>query len=136
MFRDYENRYLVISVVLVLALTGLVAWYEVAYRTMDSWPETVTSIGQGVASAIAVVVTILASVEVIMLFSEKYKARRFEEGREEGKNEGRLVERQEHQNRLNEAYERFGIVLDGVQTLPRTPEVEEFLSGKSDRRTS
>ena len=128
MFRDYENRYLVISVVLVLALTGLVAWYEVAYRTMDSWPETVTSIGQGVASAIAVVVTILASMEVIMLFSEKYKARRFEEGR--------LVERQEHQNRLNEAYERFGIVLDGVQTLPRTPEVEEFLSGKSDRRTS
>ena len=71
-----------------------------------------------------------------MLFSEKYKARRFEEGREEGKNEGRLVERQERQNRLNEAYERFGIVVDGVQTLPRTPEVEEFLSGTSDRPNS
>ena len=71
-----------------------------------------------------------------MLFSEKYKARRFEEGREEGKNEGRLVERQERQNRLNEAYERFGIVVDGVQTLPRTPEVEECLSGTSDRPNS
>ena len=128
MFRDHENRYLVISVVLVLALTGLVAWYEVAYRTMDSWPETVTSIGQGVASAIAVVVTILASVEVIMLFSEKYKARRFEEGK--------LAGRQDQLDRLTEAYERFGIVVDGVQMLPRTPEVEEFLSGTSDRRTS
>ena len=63
MFRDYDLRYLIPYVFLLLALTGLVIWYEVAYRTEDSWPETVASIGQGVSSAVAVTFTIFAAVE-------------------------------------------------------------------------
>ena len=56
------------------------------------------------------------------------------EGREAGREEGREEARQESSERLKEAYERFGIEVDGVLTLPRTPEVERFLSGESDRR--
>ena len=33
---------------------------------------------------------------------------------------------------MQEAYERFGIELDGVLTLPNTPEVEEFLFPTDD----
>ena len=34
----------------------------------------------------------------------------------------------EQRNRMNEAYKRFGVEVDGVVMLPRTPEVEEFLN--------
>ena len=81
MFRDHETVYLVASVILVLLLTGLAAWYEIDYRDMDSLPDTIVSIGQGVSSAVAVTLTILATAEIGMLISEKYRARRFEEGR-------------------------------------------------------
>lgn len=51
------------------------------------------------------------------------------------KEEGRQEGRKEQRNRINEAYERFGIEVNGVLTLPRTPEVERFLSGESDNRS-
>ena len=46
------------------------------------------------------------------------------------KEEGRLEERRRLKARYREAYERFGIEVDGVLTLPRTPEVERFLAGE------
>lgn len=50
------------------------------------------------------------------------------------KEEGRLEERKRlkavFKARYQEAYERFGIEVDGVLTLPRTPEVERFLAGE------
>ena len=49
--------------------------------------------------------------------------------KEQGRRQGRQEERQEQKSRLKEAYERFGKVVDGVTVLPRTPEVEAFLSG-------
>ena len=56
-----------------------------------------------------------------------------DEGREEGREEGRLEERErlkkEYNDRYQAAYEKFGIEVDGVLVLPRTPEVERFLSG-------
>ena len=36
--------------------------------------------------------------------------------------------RREQRDRTEEAYKRFGVDVDGVVMLPRTPEVEEFLS--------
>ena len=33
---------------------------------------------------------------------------------------------------LDEAYEKYGREVDGEIVLPRTPEVERFLSGESD----
>ena len=58
-----------------------------------------------------------------------------QEGREEGREEGRKEARQESSERLKEAYERFGIAVDGVPTLPRTPEVGRFLANRRDERS-
>jgi hypothetical protein len=36
--------------------------------------------------------------------------------------------RKEQRDRNREAYKRFGVEVNGVMMLPRTPEVEEFLA--------
>ena len=36
--------------------------------------------------------------------------------------------RKEQRDRNREAYRRFGVEVNGVMMLPRTPEVEEFLA--------
>ena len=54
------------------------------------------------------------------------------EGRKEGREEGRSEQREEQLRRIEEAYERYGREVDGEMVLPRTPEVERFLSGESD----
>jgi hypothetical protein len=36
--------------------------------------------------------------------------------------------RKEQRDRTKEAYKRFGVDMNGVLVLPRTPEVEEFLA--------
>lgn len=64
-------------------------WYEVWYRGSDSPLETAAAVIQWVGPAIALAVAILAYREAIMVFAERYKARRFAEGREEGREEGR-----------------------------------------------
>ncbi len=87
MFKADEKLYLVLFVLLVVSLTGLVVWYEVFYDTGDTWPETIKSIGQGIGAAVAVAITILAMLELAMLISERYKAKRFAEGRAEGRGE-------------------------------------------------
>ena len=89
MFRDHENRYLVASVGLVLVLTALVAVYETVFKTDDSATETILAIAQGVSSAVAIAVTAIALWEVLVIFAEKYKARRYEEGRKEGQRQER-----------------------------------------------
>ena len=112
MFREYDLRYLIPYVILLLSLAGLDIWYEVAYRTEDSWPETVVSIGQGVSSAVAVTFTIFAAVEgmVYMVLAmgrlkqlkkeseakqEEALKKGLEEGLAKGREEGREVGREE-----------------------------------------
>lgn len=123
MFREYDLRYLIPYVMLLLSLTGSDIWYEVAYRTEDSWPETIVSIGQGVSSAVAVTFTIFATVEgmIYMVLAmgrlkqlkkeveekeekaqealkkglEEGLTKGLEKGREEGREEGRLEGREE-----------------------------------------
>jgi hypothetical protein len=41
--------------------------------------------------------------------------------------------REDQRKREEEAYRRFGVEVDGVRMLPDTPEVEEFLSGTSEK---
>ena len=55
-------------------------------------------------------------------------AMKIKEWKEQGR-EGQL-------KREEEAYARFGVEVNGVLMLPRTPEVEQFLAGESepDRR--
>ena len=58
-----------------------------------------------------------------------------EEGREEGPELGKAAERQAQLIRRKEALERFGIEVNGVRMLPDTPEVDEFLTGKTGNQS-
>ena len=53
------------------------------------------------------------------------------QGMEQGIAQGAEQEREAQRQRRKEAYARFGIELDGARVLSNTPEVEDFLSGKS-----
>ena len=53
----------------------------------------------------------------------------------QGREQGRREARQEVSNRMQEAYDRFGIEQNGVMTLPNTPEVEQFLFGEPEERS-
>ena len=114
MFRNYDLRFLIPYVILLLALTGLIIWYEVVYVTEDSWPDTIKAIGEGMSSSVSATFIIFATVEgtaymVLALMrlrklreeeEEKRKQWREEglrEGREEGLREGREEERQRWQ---------------------------------------
>ena len=95
MFRENETRYLIASAALVWVLAGLLAWYEIGYNGKDSLLDAIVAIAQGVSTAVAVTIAALASVEVVMIFAERYRQRRFREGRQEGREEGREEGRQE-----------------------------------------
>ena len=45
-------------------------------------------------------------------------------------NKAKGAGRQEQWKRVDEAYKRLGIEVNGVATLPLTPEVERFLAGE------
>ena len=83
----------------------------------------------GASAGIALLVVI--SVEVLgrmVLLIPKTVRAILEKGRAEG--------REAQSRRVNEAYERFGVEVDGVQALPNTPEVKEFLRGDSDEKST
>ena len=90
MFRENETRYLIASAALVWGLTGLLGWYEIGYNGKDSLLDAIVAIAQGVSTAVAVTIATLASIEVVMIFAERYRQRRFKEGRQEGIEIGRL----------------------------------------------
>ena len=87
LFRDHETSYLVASVLLVTAFMAAAVRYEVWHRGSDSPLETAAAVIRWVGPAIALAVAILAYREVIMVFAERYKAKRYKEGREEGRRE-------------------------------------------------
>ena len=95
MFRDHETAYLIASVLLVTAFMPIAVWYEVWYRGSGSPLETAAAVIQWVGPAIALAVAILAYREAIMVFAERYKAKRFAEGRQQGRQEGRVEERRQ-----------------------------------------
>ena len=59
-------------------------------------------------------------------------AMKIKEWKEQGREEGREEERKRQRRREEEAYARFGVEVNGVVMLPRTPEVEQFLAGETD----
>ena len=50
----------------------------------------------------------------------------------EWKEQGRKEERKRQREREDAAYAKFGVEVDGVLMLPRTPEVERFLAGETE----
>ena len=63
---------------------------------------------------------------------KEWKEQGRNEGRNEGRTEGRNEERKRQRQREDEAYARFGVEVEGVLMLPRTPEVERFLAGETE----
>ena len=126
MFRDYDLKYLIPYVILLLTLTGLDIWYEIAHRTGDSWPETLIAIGNGASSAVSVTFILFATVEGIVYMvlamwrlrklreenEQKLKAAEeaakgaVEKGREEGREQGREEGREEERRRWREEERR------------------------------
>ena len=91
----------------------------------------------GASAGIALLVVI--SVEVLgrmVLLIPKTVRAILEKGKAEGRAEGKVEEREAQRQRVNEAYARFGIKVDGVLALPNTPEVKEFLRGNSDEKST
>ena len=82
------------------------------------------AIGQGIGISVAVTIVVFADVEAVVLISERYRKKRYYEGVEK--------EREAQRKRRAEAYERFGVYMDGVRVLPDTPEVQMFLEGQGD----
>ena len=98
MFRNYDLRFLIPYVILLLALTGLVIWYELAYVTEDSWADTIKAIGGGISSSVSVTFTIFATVEgtaymvLALMRLRKLKEEneeKLEEGLQKGLKQGR-----------------------------------------------
>ena len=89
----------------------------------------------GASAGIALLVVI--SVEVLgrmVLLIPKTVRAILEKGKAEGRAEGKVEEREAQSQRVNEAYARFGIEVDGTRVLPDTPEVKEFLRGDSPEK--
>ena len=112
MFRSYDLRLLIPYVILLLALTALVIWYEVSYETGDSWTGTIKAIGEGMSSAVSVTFIIFATVEgaaymVLALMRLRKLKEENEEKLEEGLQKGLKQGRQEERERW-EAWLRRG----------------------------
>lgn len=142
MFRDYDLRFLIPYVVLLLALTGLVCWYEIAYVTADSWAVTIKSIGEGVSSTVSATFVIFATVEgaaymVLALMRlrklreeerEKQKQWReegLEQGLEQGREEGREQGLREERQRWQEWWARQADEIRAAGLSVDDPPVEE-----------
>ena len=63
-----------------------------------------------------------------MLLIPRAAKKLIDQGRAEGREAGRV----ERDARYEEAYRRFGVEVDGVVVLPRTPEVHAFLEDESE----
>ena len=95
MFRDYDFKYLILSVFIATCVCGLVSWYEISVDDSDSVAETALGIGQGIGIAVATAILTLAWWEVVMVIARRISERREKEAREEGRKEGREEGREE-----------------------------------------
>ncbi len=59
-------------------------------------------------------------------------AMKIKEWKDQGRKEGREQGRENQRKREEEAYARFGVDVNGVLMLPRTPDVQRFLAGEPE----
>ena len=85
----------------------------------------------GAAAGVALLAAIILEVtgRMVLLIPKAWNR-----AKEEGRREERKRLKREYETRYREAYERFGVEVDGVLVLPRTPEVERFLAGEPGER--
>ena len=110
-----------------LVYVAMAAWGLWANRNRLDWSQlwqddvyllaAIMGAAAGVALLTAITLEVLGRM-VLLIPKAWNRAKR------EGRAEQRKLE--------DEAYKRFGIEVDGVLVLPRTPEVERFLAGEAD----
>jgi hypothetical protein len=84
------------------ACVGLITWYEVSHSAGRHPVEIFIAIGRGILPFIPVIVAqTVIIVEVMVMISERYLARRYRQGRTEGLAEGRTEAMAEAQTRLD-----------------------------------
>ena len=86
---DGLTKYLVVSVSIAWTISVLFALYELFYRTV-AWPKTAAAIALDMAAAVAITILLMATGDVILLISERYKERRYQEGMAKGLAEGEV----------------------------------------------
>ena len=120
--RPVLALYRIVFSVLVIVSTGIVAWREIFINTGDGFFGTFTAIGEGASPYIIMSAgyTVIFVEGIYMLAEWLIKDRYLRRGREE------------RAKREREAFERFGVDVNGVRMLPDTEEVRRFLNGESE----
>ena len=110
--------------VVSLAVCSLAWWlYWDAWRLDNLLPDlaVITTVSAGVA--------LLATILKEAVWNMVLAGIKIRQWKEEGRKEGTDNQRK----REEEAYARYGVEVNGVLMLPKTPEVERFLSGEDEQ---
>ena len=136
LFRRAVGEYWIAYYLFYVAIAALGCWLN---RSRLQWSQLLREDQVyllaaifGSAAGIALLAAIILEVtgRMVLLIPKAWNR-----AKEEGRREERKRLKKEYKTRYREAYERFGIEVDGVLVLPRTPEVERFLAGETDERS-
>ena len=131
MFRDNDFRYLVLSLLLVLACNAVTIGYQGLYNGI--WPPDPVAIVKWQSNVVPVAIIILATIEVLRVIADRIIKRLNQKDRDETVRKALEQARQESARRWNEAMTRFGVRGDdGVVRMDLTPEVLDFILGGTD----
>ena len=132
LFRNAVGQYWVIYYLVYVCGVGVGLWRHWDDLRGDEGIYLLAAIF-GVAVGIALLAAIVVEVigRMVLLIPAAWNKAKAE-GRAEGRVEERKRLKKEYAARYQAAYERFGIEVDGVLVLPRTPEVERFLAGEAE----
>ena len=125
MIRDNEFKYLVAGFILIVALTALLAWYELEKEVPRSWFEAMLAAVSKVQISVPLTVVLLAGWEVLRVIADRIIKRLREQDREKWRAEQKEKDRQ----RFLEAVERFGKRDENGQvSMDITRELLDFLT--------
>ena len=132
LFRRAVGNYWVAYYLVYVAMVVWGCWAN--WNRLDwsqAWRDDVYLLAAilGVAAGVALMTAIIVEVfgRMVLLIPKAWN-----KAKEEGRQEERKRLKAAYKARYQEAYERFGIEVGGVLTLPLTPEVEQFLAGEAD----
>ena len=121
---DRLTKYLVVSVSIAWTISVLFALYELFYRTV-AWPKTAAAIALDMAAAVAITILLMATGDVILLISERYKERRYQEGVAKGlaKGAAKMARKWQDWNNRRLAAESLGEQFD--EPPPAVPSTQD-----------
>ena len=87
MFKDSQTGYIFASVALMLVFIGVASLYETAVADKDSLHDTIIAVLHWTSPSAVLTATILGIGEITMVLAARYRKRRDEEVRQEGREE-------------------------------------------------